>query len=935
MSTSTRQNTLSECGCCEGQTASTPQRIENRPGLPTISYRVGDYHRFKDSMLARLSSSELPELQGLSTRDDSDFSIALIDAWATVSEVLCFYQEYYANEGLLRTAKERLSVLEHARLIGYRLHPGVAASTHVAFTMDKALAGQNNPVLETTIGAGSKIQSTPGPDETAQLYETENEITTRVDWNAIRPRINQPQLINSSMQSVVINGISTFVKPGDDLLLIDETDFKYIRKVTALIADDVTKTTQIKLTGDGVSPDTYSAEPLDSEGVFADFDGKENIDDEVIDIFLSRSWAMEDIIAIADTRHWDIDEIALRINTHTDILESIGAGNGVYGFNKRANLFGYNATRRVTYKTEYPYTQKDISEWVEWDHDETTSVMYLDNAYTEILPGSYIILNAEKAILDRTAGGDITSLEYVDEEIDPANVFRISGRGTVFTKSQSVYEVDAIKSLSRTAYGISSKSTQISLQDGESWWAASIGPISSQDPMSIIRKAEVLVQSEKLDLTQVPIDEKIAGNHILLDRADLYLRSQQYVSVSGERCDQKGIISSEVLQIDEVRLEHGFTRLIFTSELVHEYTRDTVTINANVALVSHGESVSEILGSGDAGLSSQNFSLKQTPLTYVSAETTNGVASTLQLRVNNVLWHEVETFLGKGPDEKIYTTKLNDDDQTLVNFGDGIEGARLPSGNNNIIANYRKGLGLGGLIKSRQLNLLLTRPLGVKDAINPLASTGADDPEKLDDARVNAPLGLLTMDRAVSLQDYEDYSRSFAGIRKARAVAVSHQGVPRIYITLAGPDGALIEPSTTTYKNLLSSLKNSGDPYTQFSLLSYRPAYFKLDAELYIHADHIADSVIEAARLALREKFSFDARAFNQAVHLSAVISTLQKVEGVIAVDVNHLYRSDAGPVDPPPRVLMPRISTPGDQIAGAELLTLDPAPLDRVRVKS
>ena len=130
-------------------------------------------------------------------------------------------------------------------------------------------------------------------------------------------------------------------------------------------------------------------------------------------------------------------------------------------------------------------------------------------------------------------------------------------------------------------------------------------------------------------------------------------------------------------------------------------------------------------------------------------------------------------------------------------------------------------------------------------------------------------------------------------------------------------------------------MKNSGDPYTQFSLLSYRPAYFKLDAELYIHADHIADSVIEAARLALREKFSFDARAFNQAVHLSAVISTLQKVEGVIAVDVNHLYRSDAGPVDPPPRVLMPRISTPGDQIAGAELLTLDPAPLDRVRVKS
>jgi len=118
MSASTGQNLLNDCGCCEGQTVSTPQGIFNLSGLPTIAYRIGDYHRFKDSMLTRLSSAELAPLQGLTTRDDNDFSIALIDAWASVAEVLCFYQEYFANEGLLRTAKERLSILEHARLIG-------------------------------------------------------------------------------------------------------------------------------------------------------------------------------------------------------------------------------------------------------------------------------------------------------------------------------------------------------------------------------------------------------------------------------------------------------------------------------------------------------------------------------------------------------------------------------------------------------------------------------------------------------------------------------------------------------------------------------------------------------------------------------------------------------------------------------------------------
>lgn len=898
------QKALSDCGCCEGQATSTPQRISNRPGLPTVSYRVGDYHRFKDSMLARLSSSELPQLHGLSTRDDDDFSIALIDAWATVSEILAFYQEYFANEGFLRTAKERLSILEHARLIGYQLSPGVAAGTYVEFTMDEPLAAVDNPVVETTIGKGVKIQSTPGPDETAQLYETGDEITARVDWNELRPRMTQPQLIDSTMQSVVVGGISTFVKPGDELLLIDQADFKYKRKVTGLIVDDVNQITRIKLSGNAVSPDVFSVEPLDLKGNYDDFEGMDHVSDEVIDILVSRSWAMEDIVAIAETRYWDMDEIAQRINTHTDITKNVSEGNGVYGFRKRANLFGHNATKKVTYEDSYPYGPKDMSEWLEWSSVETAGELYLDNAYTEVLPESYIILNTE-------------------------DVYRIAGRGTVVVVSPSVYKVKAINSLSRTAYGISGKSTQVSLEDGASWF-------SDQDSsVRTIRRTEVLVQSEKLPLTQVPIDKPVSGSDILLERADLYLRRQQYVSISGERNNQKGVLGSEVLQISEVRLEQGFTRLIFTSELEQEYKRDTVTISANVAPVSHGESVSEILGSGDASLASQSFGLKQTPLTYISADTTSGIASTLELRVNNVLWHEVESFLGKGSDERIYTTKLNDEDQTTIYFGDGIEGARLPSGNNNIIASYRKGLGLGGLIKSRQLNLLLTRPLGVKDVINPLASSGADDPEKLEAARENAPLGLLTMDRAVSLQDYEDYSRSFAGIRKARAVAVSRLGVPRIYITLAGPDGALIEPSSTTYENLLNSLKSSGDPYAQFSLLSYRPVYFKIDAELYIHPDFQDEIVVKAARLALREVFSFDVRAFNQAVHLSEVISTLQKVKGVIAVDVNHLFRSDAGPANPPPGSLRPGVTSSGDQVMGSELLTLDPAPLDQIRVKS
>src|ERR671910_2754024 len=125
-----------ECGCCEGLTVGTPVEVYNRPGLAAIAYRAGTHAGFKKSMLSSLSAHDLPALRGLNTRDDDDFSVALIDAWAMVADVLTFYQERIANESYLRTAIERGSLLELARLIGYEPRPGVAASTHLAFELE-------------------------------------------------------------------------------------------------------------------------------------------------------------------------------------------------------------------------------------------------------------------------------------------------------------------------------------------------------------------------------------------------------------------------------------------------------------------------------------------------------------------------------------------------------------------------------------------------------------------------------------------------------------------------------------------------------------------------------------------------------------------------------------------------------------------------------
>ena len=145
-------------------------------------------------------------------------SLVSAHATTTTSRLLClmrgpqsatcltFYQERIANEAFLRTATERLSVLELARLINYELRPGVAAGTYLAFTIEDApgAAGQvlavgtsaqvaPEQLSPITISAGIKVQSIPGPGEQAQTFETVEEIQARPEWNAISPRLTQPQ----------------------------------------------------------------------------------------------------------------------------------------------------------------------------------------------------------------------------------------------------------------------------------------------------------------------------------------------------------------------------------------------------------------------------------------------------------------------------------------------------------------------------------------------------------------------------------------------------------------------------------------------------------------------------------------------------------------------------------------------------------------------
>lgn len=821
---------LNDCGCCEGASAQTPAMIDNRPGLSAIAYRIGTHPTFKQSLLAGLAGAPAP-MRDLTTRDADDFTIALLDAWAAVGDVLTFYQERIANENYLRTATERLSLFELARLIGYRPKPGIAATAWLAFAVD-GNAGSPQPAR---IPIGTKVQSVPGVDEKPQTFETIEQIDARAEWNVLKLKTTTLQLCPFNTKEIWLEGVGGNLKIGDVLLFVNSER----RANTASAKWDMRRVA----------------------GVFIDADNKRT-------------------------------KVTLNAGlTNVNAANAVPVKPEVHVMRLRASLFGYNAPdpKLLTADQRGLYsnitTDNDDNKTMRWNYtiDTTNRVLFLDNAYAALLKDQWVLLN------------------------QPA--------------STALYLISSVSESSQTAYAMSGKSARVVVDTSSSLSSFSGGNY----PQTM-----VFAQSEALPL----LDEMPLPATATTGKADTLTLSMSVTALPANRAlIIKGMLANGAPASEQITLESSTpasnsNTLNFSTDLANDYLLTSVEINANVAKATHGESVSEVLGSGDGAKAYQSFVLKQKPLTHLSdAQAEGGAASTLEMRVNDALWEEATTLYARGAKERIFTARLNDDESTTVQFGDSVNGARLPTGAMNVRATYRKGAGAAGNVKAGQLSTLMTRPLGVTDAINPLPAAGGEDAEQRDDARDNAPLTVLTLDRVVSLLDYENFARAFAGVKKALATWswVGEQRV--VFLTIAGAAGASIAENSDIYINLFDALRVKGDPFVPLRMKTYRNMSFAVAIRVKADPAYVAQDVHDAVKGALIDAFSFAKRSFGQPVHASEIIAVAQDVQGVVACDVDWLLREDwqggFGLKLPLPAAL-PSVDASGEMVA-AELLTLKP----------
>ncbi|MFE5854714.1 putative baseplate assembly protein [Streptomyces sp. NPDC056500] len=488
-----------------------------------------------------------------------------------------------------------------------------------------------------------------------------------------------------------------------------------------------------------------------------------------------------------------------------------------------------------------------------------------------------------------TVSTKVLVLDAVYPGIGPESWVVIERPGAVPSLQKLITRVETARVISQADFGITGKVTELTLADA---W---LGPEDTQ--LSQIRKTTVYAGGEPLTIATEPIPDEVAGDTIEL--AELYdgLEPGRWVIVAGERTDipdTPGVKAAELAmiagvshQVDPARPgEPVHTTLTLAGQLTYTYRRTTVTIHGNVVRADAGATRDEPIGSGDASRAGQTFTLFAAPLTWLPADNPRGARSTLQVRVDGVLWQEVYSLAGQAPTAKVYVTGIGEGGRTTVAFGDGVHGARLPTGYENVRARYRVGTGAAGNVAADTVTTPLTRPLGVTGVTNPLPAGGGADPDGFRQTRRQIPLAVAALDRLVGITDYEDFTRSRAGIGRAAARQVLC-GRQLIHVTIAGAGDITLDEDGEIVRSLRSALARYGDPQLPVRVDVRELVLLVMSAGLRIAPDHSYDVVEPKVRRALLERFGFDRRELGQPAYLSEAIAAAQAVPGVEYVDVD------------------------------------------------
>lgn len=815
---------------CPCQPTADPQVVSNAPGLPAITYRVGDFGSFRRALLQALPGESA--LLGWRPAP-GDLGLQVLEWWAYLADVLTFYNERAANESYVRTAQLPSSVRELVALLGYRPRPAIAAVGQLAAIRSAARPGE--PVA---IPAGMQMANTATPGVEVQTFEAAAATFAGASDVAITPAAN-PALLGApsgtapAVGSLLLRGAATGIHTGDHLVL---------------------------------APRVWPAQPADVR------------------------WALLSVVSIAS-----VPEPGGGVDTRVDVARLAGDTGWMAG----ATAGGYRLLRALRGATLW--NRRDAGTQATAGTLEAVGAVELG----PVVRPPVVVPPIFNPPVTNTGDG-VTPISEVDAQtlelnmsasvaISPGDLVLIDDGTSSAALGLVTEAADGFNSVPfPDATGLTTPPPPIPI-------AHTVLTVSTPDAQAAAERIDTAAAVVRFALrdagTPIPTPAKmLSALPARVATPPGFTVPVGATPVFVEDVGGTGIAATASPAAD------GALILTATDATPAGFSLSTpLRLLIDLFDVSRGSTVSaERLGTGDAATAGQQFTLKQSPLTYLAQGP--GYASTLRITVDGIRWDEVASFYGQASGATVYVVSQRDDGSSEVRFGDGVNGSRLPTGS-AVLATYRYGAGAASPPAGRLTTIRNPQP-NLAAVHNPVAVSGGADPEKPSDARNNAPASVLTFGRAISADDYSAVAALSPGVARAHAYWTWDQGRQRtlIKVYVGDDDGATVAAA--------NALAGAEDPNRPVLVVAASPIDLVVSAVLVIDAGRTPANVLAAAGAALSDPqaglFSPASMGIGQALYASEIEAALQ-VDGVISVreltvirDESDLFGSEpVGSADP------------------------------------
>jgi hypothetical protein len=878
---------------CPCGTFQFPQTTCNISGLPQLSYRVGDFTSFRYQLLTPLPGEA--ELTAWRPGASGDLAMQMVEWWAYLADILTFYNERIANEAYLDTALLPESVNHLVQLLGYRPKPALGAKGQLAALLTPSAR------LPLTVPARLQIQSKPGPGEQPQVFEVDQATTIgSPDMVVADVTPSNLPLLDSSGSVFWLAGKVSSLKAGDRLLLAN---------ASAINAQTLGDWAWIKVTG--ITPATDPLGNTVSKVAFSMLSGTLASGAHAANYVLLKSQQSAPLWPYSTSTAKPITATTADLAQAT---RSLVAG-GLFLVDLADGAVPAAATAATAAANAFLTAAAAASAAV---------------AIAEVWAGNFfgwiffiVAADAMAALATAATSASATSVASAASSAQSALLAgNLDGAAATAASAAAAANTLLAEAASNLA-GLTPTPGIVTSYAEVVWYANGDGP-HPPPPASptvtpiAIPHAEISFASNTLSgplwpfvVPQItvrwgwlPVGQLVAattpasyvypsgGNALVADPSSGNPMPLETTPLPVMVEDTGGDAAASTLTSAGSPASASLGTL---SPAPPSGLSSPIDIFFNLVGVSRGKTVAtETLGSGNPTVAGQDFTLKQSPVTYFfdpASVSGPNFSSTVSVSVNGVAWQEVQSFYGQPKNAQVFLLHEDDQGQTHVSFGDGINGSLLPTGANNVVATYRYGGG-AAVPDPETLTVVLTPTPGLKGVRNPLPPTGGADPDQPSQLRSLAPQSVLTFNRAVSLDDYAAIALTASGVTQAAASYAFDPASqrPAVVLWIAGDSNATVSAA--------AALAGTAMP-GQRVIFETALGVTSILSLTYVRDPRYADSAVQAGLMAaladpVAGLFAPANLGIGQPIYQSQIAAACLAVPGVVAIqNVNLVADAD------------------------------------------